>query len=86
MAQSAGTVGGDSIVPFAAPSAVRRVTRDRAMTQVTPVHDTSGGLRVLAIQWLFRGESVVVTDAAAPSREQADISAITEASREGHIQ
>jgi hypothetical protein len=56
------------------------------MTQVTPVHDTSGGLRVLAIQWLFRGESVVVTDAAAPSREQADISAITEASREGHIQ
>jgi hypothetical protein len=30
-----------------------------------------------ATQWLFRGESVVATDAAGPSREQADISAIT---------
>jgi hypothetical protein len=47
------------------------------MTRVTPVHDTSGGLPAIAIEWWFRGESVVVTDAAAPSREQADISAIT---------
>jgi hypothetical protein len=53
------------------------VTGDRAMTRVTPVHDNSGGSASYAIQWLFRGESVVVTDAAAPSREQADISAIT---------
>jgi len=55
-----------------------------SVTRVTPVHDTSGRLPVLATQWLFRGESVVVTDAAGPSREQAAISAII-LSKEGHI-